>query len=215
MKPIIEEYRPSSLAEVCGQKQAVKVINRLQARGLGGRAFWFSGPSGTGKTTLARIVARLVADDICIDELDSGGLLPSRLNQVEEKWSGRALFGNGGHALIINEAHGLRKDTIRHLLTMLERLPSYVVVCFTTTKEGQQSLFDEQIDASPLMSRCVDIPMAKGEDTLMDFASRALKVARKEGLDGKPISAYVALVQEKKFNLRAVFQAIESGVMAD
>ncbi len=39
-------------------------------------------------------------------------------------------------AVIVNESHGLRKDTIRQLLVLLERLPAHVVFVFTTTTDG-------------------------------------------------------------------------------
>ena len=75
-----------------------------------------------------------------------------------------ALYGLGdkpGRAFIVNEAHGLRKDTIRQLLVLLERLPNHVVMIFTTTNEGQESLFDDYSDANPLLSRCARLDLAR------------------------------------------------------
>jgi hypothetical protein len=41
------------------------------------------------------------------------------------------------------------------------------------------------------------------------------EVAKTEGMDGKPIENYLGLVREKKFNLRACLQSIESGELMD
>jgi DNA polymerase-3 subunit gamma/tau len=49
MKPLYEKYRPKTLDDVLGQTKAVKVIKRLIQNGAGGRCFWVSGGSGTGK----------------------------------------------------------------------------------------------------------------------------------------------------------------------
>ncbi len=49
---LYEKYRPDSLDGVLGQDRAVTRIGRMMDGGIGGRAFWLSGASGTGKTTL-------------------------------------------------------------------------------------------------------------------------------------------------------------------
>ena len=56
---LYETSRPATFDAVVGQERAVKVRSRLS---LGGRAFWITGSSGTGKTTLARIIAGQVAE---------------------------------------------------------------------------------------------------------------------------------------------------------
>jgi hypothetical protein len=58
-----------------------------------------------------------------------------------------------GRAWILNEAYLLRKPIISRLLTTLEQLPAHVVAIFTTTNEGQESLFEYYDDASALLSR--------------------------------------------------------------
>ena len=43
---LFEQYRPKALDDVLGQPKAVKTIERLIERGIGGRALWISGASG-------------------------------------------------------------------------------------------------------------------------------------------------------------------------
>jgi Holliday junction resolvasome RuvABC ATP-dependent DNA helicase subunit len=70
-----EQYRPTSLTEFIGNAKAVQAAQFYMKRGLGGLAFWISGGTGLGKTTLARILAASVADPLSITEFDSADQL--------------------------------------------------------------------------------------------------------------------------------------------
>ncbi len=208
-EPLYERYRPRSLDEVIGQPAAVKKLRRFVDSGtVAGRAFWLSGRSGNGKTTLARILVGEVADPDYVDELDAIDLTAGRLREILERHRFCPMFGNG-HAVIVNEAHGLRDA--KRLLGVLEPIRSTVVWIFTTTLEGQLT-FDGMADAGPLLSRCNPVRLAtKGVGPA--FAQRAQEIAQTEGLDGQPLSAYKELVNQHRGNMRTVLQAIEAGEM--
>lgn len=215
MPSLFEKYRPRDWGEIVGQDAAVASLASLRQRsgGFGGRAFWLAGPSGSGKSTIARLIAAETADKLCIEEGDAGSITLSDVEDWTRRSANRPLFGRGW-AWIINEAHGLRKDVIRSLLVALEELTPFAVVCFTTTNEGQQSLFDSKEDASPLCSRCFTPPMVtKQRELAPAFAARAREIALAENLDGQPFGAYVDLAMREKCNLRSMLQRIEAGTM--
>ena len=215
---LAERYRPTDLADVVGQERAVKQVRRVLERGWGGRAWWITGTSGTGKSTLARIIANVGADDFYVEELDAQLMTPARLREVESDMRYKAMSGKPGKAYIVNEAHGLRRDAIRLLLVILERLPAHVCLLFTTTKSGQASLFEDMGDdgdAAPLVSRCVEIVLESGEATRKAMALRAKEIAQQEGIDGLPDSVYLDAVQQTRGNMRMLLSRIESGQFAD
>ena len=63
---LYRKYRPVDFDDVYGQEEVVTVIKNAIANGKVSHAYLFSGPRGTGKTTVAKIIARLVVNAIIV-----------------------------------------------------------------------------------------------------------------------------------------------------
>ncbi len=211
MQSLFEKYRPVRLSDVVGQEKAARVVDRLTATGeIGGRAFWISAPSGTGKTTIARIMARTIAEEWNIEEIDAADMTIDYVREMTRGFQFSPLGVLRGRVWIVNEAHALRSAIVTRLLTALESIPSHCAIIFTTTRNGEAKLFEDYDDCLPFLSRCVRLPMASG--ALADkFAARAQQIAEAEGLGGAPLSKYVRAAKEARNNFRALLTQVESG----
>jgi len=219
MATLADKYRPESWDEVVGHDRVVKRLLFIKQRfgTLGGRAYWISGPSGIGKTTIARLIAGDLAGRWGTWEGDAQQVGLELLKQFERRMLHRSLDDSGktGQAFIVNEAHGLRRDVVRALLVLLEDLPSHCVWVFTTTRAGQAELFESKHDAPALLSRCVVLELSS-YGVLDAFARRVYEIAEREGLLAEGNGAMEPikrLLKKHRNNMRAVLQEVESGAL--
>jgi replication-associated recombination protein RarA len=222
MTQLAEQFRPGAWSQVVGQDKVVQRIQALARRGLGGRAYWLSGQSGTGKTTIARLIAGEVAGPLATNESNAQDATLDDIRAMETRFETRALSRAGepsGRAFIFNEAHLLRKPVISRLLTTLEMIPAHVAIVFTVISDGQDVMFDDCVDAHPLLSRCLPLNLAR-RDLCEPFATVAVANCRAAGLlNGKPDAYYVkravAFLKSNKNNFRALYQAADAGYLTD
>lgn len=206
-----EQYRPRTFEEVAGQESAVTEIRTTIKRSWGGRAWWISGLSGTGKTTLAKLIAAEGADDFGTEELDAGRMTVNKVAELEETMRYRAMGAKQGKAFIVNEAHAMPRKVVTELLTLLDRLPEHVCIIFTTTKAGQAKLFEDTDDTGPLLSRCHEVELSSSPKSRAAMAQRAKEIAMREGIDGLPEQFYKDALEGCQGNMRRLLQRIESG----
>lgn len=209
---LADKYRPRDWAGVVGQAKVVGLLTEMDdARTLNGKAYWITGGTGMGKTTIARILANKVGDQWTIEEIDAGACSKEVVDGIRNKCNYKPMTGALSNVLIINEAHGLRKDSIRGLLVALEALTPYMTVIFTTTNEAMELFEDSQIDSSPLVDRCLSLRLS-ARPGVKELALHVQSIAIKEGLDGGAlVSKFERLLQDKHNSIRGALSAIEAG----
>ncbi|MFH1170063.1 MAG: DNA polymerase III subunit gamma/tau [Candidatus Vogelbacteria bacterium] len=132
---LYRKYRPSGFAEVVGQEPIVQVLTGSIKQGIVAHAYLFAGARGTGKTSVARILARELGtsphDLYEIDAASSRGIDDIR----ELREAVRTLpFESKYKVYIIDEVHMLSKDAFNALLKTLEEPPSHVIFILATTE---------------------------------------------------------------------------------
>lgn len=140
------KYRPSTFSVVVGHKGVVASLQHALDEGRS-RAFLFTGPAGTGKTTLARIAAN-VAGCTEVSEIDAAtntGI--NEMRAVIEQAQFLTITG-GKRAFIIDECHSLSKQAWQSLLKILEEPPEHVYWFLCTTEANKVP--------ATIKTRCID-----------------------------------------------------------
>jgi DNA polymerase III gamma/tau subunit len=133
---IITKYRPTSFDEVLGHDAVMETLMRAMCGDTCPHAFLLTGPSGTGKTTTARIIASTMGADVLeIDAASYAGV--DDVRQLVEMGNHRSLKGSGTVMFLIDECHALSKAAWQALLKMLEEPPDHLYIALCTTEQAK------------------------------------------------------------------------------
>ena len=177
---LYRKYRPNNFKEILGQDHIIKALNGAINLGNISHAYLFAGTRGTGKTSVARILANEIGcsnnDLFEIDAASNRGIDDIR----ELRDSVNILpFDSLYKVYIIDEVHMLTKEAFNALLKTLEEPPEHIVFVLATT----------EIEKIPdtIISRCQSFNFKKPSQQIL--REMVLSVAKKEKFKLEPSSA--------------------------
>lgn len=169
---LYRKYRPQTFSDVVGQEQVIDLLTNAIKQKKIAHAYLFCGGRGTGKTTVARIVAREIGcndeDIIEIDAASNRGI--DEIRELREAVR-TAPFSSPYKVYIIDEAHMLTKEAANALLKTLEEPPSHVVFILATT--------DPEKLPQTIVSRCQKVVFRNPD--IETLAQRILYIVNQEG----------------------------------
>lgn len=193
---LYQKYRPKKFSDIVGQENVKKSLQNALTLKVLSHAYLFSGPRGTGKTSLARIFAktvnctklskdgeacgkcescRIIQDDKTFDVIEIDAASNRGIDEIRALREQVRLAPSQLHykVYIIDEVHMLTKEASNALLKTLEEPPERVIFILATT-EPQKIL-------PTIISRCQHFVFNLLDNTQLTDA--ILDIAKKEGVN--------------------------------
>jgi hypothetical protein len=198
------------LSEVVAQQSAIsRIENSIVRSGLAGSSWWLSGATGTGKTTIARILAEeFTQTDFTIVELVGRDVLVDDIREYERRMAYSPM--GKGRCLIINEAQDLSDVAVSLLLALVEKVNAskYDMVVFTAMVDVLELKNDPMNRWRALIGRCNHVELADTTNPVFrqDVVEYLEGVAASEGILGVDIRT---LCEKAGWSIRAALNALD------
>ena len=155
---LYRKYRPKTFAEIIGQEHIVQTLTNAISTGMVSHAYLFSGPRGSGKTTMARLLAKAVncqnrkekdfepcnkcsscleiMQGRSIDLIEIDAASHRGIDEIRDLRDGIKFSPTKSKykVFIVDESHQLTREAANALLKTLEEPPSHAIFVLATTE---------------------------------------------------------------------------------